>query len=111
MTLHVALLNSFSKDGKYFSMVQNKEHVESSDVDFILLRSGTDCAVMLKVSCVSVSESINSFKRCAMDELHIPSIHWKRNRRFTSVLVAYNSNMIRTFFFLWTYALVLSLSV
>lgn len=109
--LYFALPNSFSEAGKYFSLVQNKECLKSSDVDFIHLSSGTGCAIMLKISCVSVFESMNSFKRCMMNELHVPSIHWKRNCHFINVLESHNSNTIWMLLFLWTYALVLTLSV
>lgn len=92
--LYFAVPNSFSKAGKYVSVIQNKECVKSGDVDCIHLSSGTGCAIMLKISCVSVFESMNSFKRCMLNELRISSIHWKRNCHFTNVLESYNSNMI-----------------
>lgn len=62
--------------GKYFSIVQDKECFKSSDVNFINLNSGTGCAGMLKTSCVSVFESMISFKGCMTNELHVPNTHW-----------------------------------
>lgn len=73
--LYFVLSNRLSKAGKYFSTVQEKECVKSSDVDFINLNSGTGCAIMLKTSCVSVFESMMFFKSCTMNELHVPNTH------------------------------------
>lgn len=83
--LYFVFSNSFSKAGKYFSIVQDKECFKSSDVDFINLNSGTGCAGMLKTSCVPVFESMISFRSCVTNELHVPNTHWN-----THLPVAWN---------------------
>lgn len=106
--LYLVLPKSFSKARQYFSTVPDKECVRSSDVDLINLNSGTGCAVMLKISCVSVFESMISFQSPMMNELHVPTTRWKGNWPFTRGWESYKSSMICVLLFLWAFALVLT---
>lgn len=108
LILSFVLPNSFSKAGKYFSIVQDTERVKSSDVDFINLNSGTGCAVMLKTSCVSVLNPWSLSKAIWLMSYMYLITSWKWNCHFTNGLKSYKIDMICVLLFPWTFALVLT---